>query len=62
MFMVTINQDKCEGCGACVDACPAKILGMTEGKAEVIGDAADCLGCETCLELCPTEAFSIMEL
>lgn len=62
MFMVTINQDKCEGCGACVDACPAKILAMAEDKAEVSGDAADCLGCETCLELCPTEAFSIMEI
>ncbi|AEF95277.1 4Fe-4S ferredoxin iron-sulfur binding domain-containing protein [Desulfotomaculum nigrificans CO-1-SRB] len=62
MFMVTINQDKCVGCASCVDACPAKILGMVDDKADVIGDAADCMGCETCVGLCPNECFTIMEL
>ncbi|MCL5290822.1 MAG: indolepyruvate ferredoxin oxidoreductase subunit alpha [Bacillota bacterium] len=62
MFMVSINPDKCEGCGSCVDPCPAKILGMSDDKAEVTGDAAECMGCETCVEICPSGAFTLMEL
>ena len=62
MFMVSVNQDKCVGCAACIDACPAKILDMVDDKCEVTGDAAECLGCETCIGMCPNDCFNIMEL
>lgn len=60
MYIVTIDEDKCAGCGECVSACPAKILSMNDAqKAEVSGD--DCLGCESCVGLCPTEAVTVKE-
>ncbi|MEG6614987.1 4Fe-4S binding protein [Peptococcaceae bacterium 1198_IL3148] len=62
MFMVNLNNDKCDGCGSCVDPCPARILEMVDGKAEVTGDAADCMGCETCVGICPNECYTIQEL
>ncbi|MEG6520394.1 indolepyruvate ferredoxin oxidoreductase subunit alpha [Desulfotomaculum sp. 1211_IL3151] len=62
MYMVSINQDNCIGCADCIDACPAGLLGLEDGKCEIIGDAAECMGCETCTGICPNECFSIMEL
>lgn len=62
MFLVSIKQDNCSGCGSCIDPCPAKILEMVDGKAEITGDAAECMGCETCIEICENNCFTIMEL
>ena len=61
MFMVTIDEDKCVGCGQCTQGCPAQILGMTDGKASVTGDAAECLGCQSCVMTCPVEAIIVNE-
>ncbi len=61
MFMVKIDQDKCQGCGECVDNCPAEILAMDGDKAIVAGDPNECLGCETCVSVCRNEAVSVTE-
>lgn len=60
-FNVTIDRDKCEGCGECAESCPADILEMVDGKAEVTGDISECLGCETCVTVCTTEAVTLEE-
>lgn len=62
MYVVSISADKCEGCGECIDACPAGILSMIEGKTQVTGAETDCMGCETCVVTCPNEACSLQEL
>ena len=61
MYLVTVNEDKCNGCGECVEACPVDILAMVDGKASV-EDSSECLGCESCEAVCPTEAVKVQEM
>ncbi|MEW6446951.1 MAG: 4Fe-4S binding protein [Bacillota bacterium] len=61
MWVVTRDQDKCEACGECVEACPAGILEMVDGKVQITDETA-CLGCETCITVCPTGAITIQEV
>ena len=51
-----VDQDKCTGCSACVDACPVEAIAMDE-KAEV--DAETCVDCGACVDECPVEAITM---
>lgn len=52
---VYINQEDCEGCGACKAACPAEAIFYNEnGLAEV--DHEKCLTCGYCSPVCPVRA------
>ena len=52
---VYVNQEDCEGCGACKRACPAgAIFYNEEGLAEV--DHEKCLTCGYCSPVCPVRA------
>jgi len=61
VYVVSIDAEKCEGCGECTEACPASILSMRDGKAEVTGDTNECLGCESCVMVCNTGAVTVQE-
>lgn len=60
MWIVTIDKDKCDGDGECVDVCPSDVLELVDGKAEVV-DMDECLGCESCIEVCEQEAITVEE-
>ncbi|NLO01892.1 MAG: 4Fe-4S binding protein [Bacteroidales bacterium] len=62
MFVVSIDQDICEGCGLCAEVCPARILGFDGEKAFISGDETECMGCEACISVCESGAISIMEI
>ena len=52
---ISINQELCDGCGACVEACPNSAICLFAGKAKI--DDLLCTTCETCYSLCPVEAI-----
>lgn len=61
MYQITIDKEKCTGCGECVDICPAEVLEMVDEKSEV-ANIDECLGCESCVETCPENAITLTEI
>ena len=59
-YTPTVDQDKCVGCGACVDVCPAEVYELQDGKSNPV-NAEECLGCESCVEVCQQSAITITE-
>ncbi len=55
--IIKIDQDLCNGCGACVSACHEGAIGMIDGKAVLLRDDY-CDGLGDCLPSCPTNAIS----
>lgn len=58
--IIEIDQDKCNGCGACVKACHEGAIGMVDGKAKLLRDDY-CDGLGDCLPACPTNAITFVE-
>ncbi len=58
--MIEINEEKCNGCGACAQACQEGAIGMVNGKAKLLRDDY-CDGLGNCLPMCPTGAISFVE-
>lgn len=54
---VTVDSEKCNGCGACTEVCPSDALSIKDEKAVV--DAEACIDCEVCVEECPSEALTM---
>lgn len=58
--IVRIDPAKCNGCGACADACSEGAIRMIDGKAVVVSEEY-CDGLGACLPVCPADAISIVE-
>ena len=58
--IITIDRDKCNGCGLCADACHENAIAVVDGKAELIRDDY-CDGLGNCLPACPTGAIAFEE-
>lgn len=58
--IINIDEEKCNGCGACAQACHEGAIGMVNGKAKLLRyDYCDGLG--DCLPTCPTGAITFVE-
>lgn len=55
--IINIDEEKCNGCGICVEACHEGAIGMVDGKAQLMRDDY-CDGLGDCLPTCPTGAIS----
>lgn len=58
--IIKINQEKCNGCGACAAACHEGAIQMVDGKAKLTREDY-CDGLGDCLPACPTNAISFEE-
>ncbi len=65
MPRVTIDRERCKGCGLCVSACPQDVLAMSReinAKGYYFAHKArpwDCLGCRLCAITCPDVAIEV---
>ena len=60
MSKITIERNRCKGCGLCVETCPKKLLALDgENLNEkgyspaVMTDITKCIACAFCAKICP---------
>ena len=56
--IITIDEDKCTGCGLCIPGCPEGAIQLIDNKARLISDLF-CDGLGACLGHCPEGAITI---
>ncbi len=59
--IITIDEEKCDGCGNCVPACVEGALQVIDGKARLVKESY-CDGLGACLGECPQGALSVTTL
>ena len=58
--IIQIDEQKCNGCGRCAEACHEGAIGMVNGKARLLRDDY-CDGLGDCLPACPMDAIHFVE-
>jgi nitroreductase/Pyruvate/2-oxoacid:ferredoxin oxidoreductase delta subunit len=55
---IVVDEEKCTGCGNCVQACPCACLEVVEGKARKI-EGVVCMSCSACVAHCEKDAIQM---
>lgn len=58
--IITIDDEKCTGCGECIPNCPEGAIQIIDGKARLVSDIM-CDGLGACLGHCPEGAITVEE-
>ncbi|MGD8787675.1 MAG: 4Fe-4S binding protein [Phycisphaerales bacterium] len=56
--IVKIDEEKCNGCGQCIDACAEGAIQLINGKAKLVSEIY-CDGLGACIGHCPQDAITI---
>ena len=63
---VSFNQERCKGCGLCVEACPVKIIQLASNVINKKGynpatvfEMEKCIGCASCATMCPDVVITV---
>jgi 2-oxoglutarate ferredoxin oxidoreductase subunit delta len=65
MAKVTIERQRCKGCGLCVEACPQGVIAMSKSLNEKGVHFAqparleECTGCALCAIMCPEVVIEV---
>ena len=61
---ITVDLERCTGCGTCKIVCPFMVYEIKKGKAGKKGAfpvyLEDCFLCQSCQAQCPTDAITIV--
>ena len=58
--IISIDEEKCNGCGLCIPNCPEGAMQLIDGKARLISDLF-CDGLGACVGYCPEGAITLTE-
>jgi ferredoxin len=58
--IITIDEEKCNGCGLCIPNCPEGALQVIDGKVRLVSDLF-CDGLGACVGYCPEGAITLVE-
>lgn len=57
-MIALVLEERCDGCGACVAACPGDVLEASDGIV-AIARQTDCQTCFMCELYCPSDALYV---
>jgi len=67
-FLPEVCEDRCNGCGRCVNVCPVEAMGLVSTNApraperkKAVNRVSLCLGCGVCVRACPKGAIALTE-
>jgi 2-oxoglutarate ferredoxin oxidoreductase subunit delta len=66
LLPLAIAEQRCKGCGLCVEACPHQALALEQATVNVLGhhpvrliDPGACTSCVLCARVCPDAVFTV---
>lgn len=55
-----VNQEKCAGCGVCIEVCPVQAISLNlKRKAQI--NSEKCIECGKCARECPNQAIELVQ-
>lgn len=60
MVEIRVENEKCTGCGTCVDTCPVDCFEIKDEKSIPV-NVEECLVCRACEAQCPESAIQVIE-
>jgi len=57
--MISIIDNKCDFCGACISVCPPDCIEVQEASINIEHDI--CIDCNLCVYICPIEVLEISD-
>ena len=55
---LSLDEEKCVGCGKCAETCPHGVFSVTGNKARIV-EKDSCMECGACALNCPAEAIEV---